>query len=73
MMRTMTAPEFKAKCLDVMARIAGTGETLTITRRGKAVAKVIPAPRSGTPDGGGGFAGRKSRVQTHGRPADHRR
>ena len=70
MTRTMTAPEFKAKCLDVMADIAGTGESVTITRHGKAVAEVVPARGAGPHDGGGGFAGKKSRVQTHGRPAD---
>ncbi len=50
--RRMRASEFKAKCLGVLDEIARTGETLTITKRGKAVAYVsrIP-PTTGAPGG----------------------
>ena len=36
----MTATEFKAKCLALLDEVNESGETLTITKRGKAVATV---------------------------------
>lgn len=45
-MNTMSATEFKARCLEVLDRLAAHEiEKLTITKRGKAVA-VISAPAS---------------------------
>ena len=38
----MSAAEFKAKCLDVLDRVAATGEIVTVTKRGKPVARVAP-------------------------------
>ena len=38
--RTVTATEFKAKCLALLDEVNETGDTLTITKRGKAVATV---------------------------------
>ncbi len=40
--RTMTASEFKAKCLALMDEIAESGEEIIITKRGKPVAKLAP-------------------------------
>ncbi len=40
--RTMTASEFKAKCLALMDEIAESGEEIVITKRGKPVAKLGP-------------------------------
>jgi len=44
------AGEFKAKCLQIMERVARTGKSITITKRGKPVAKLVPpdavAPRA---------------------------
>ncbi|MGH2935561.1 MAG: type II toxin-antitoxin system Phd/YefM family antitoxin [Gaiellaceae bacterium] len=47
-MRSFTAAEFKAKCLALLDEVAETKEELLVTKRGKAVAKVVPAqePRS---------------------------
>ena len=45
-MRTINASEFKAKCLALLDEIARTGETLTVLKRGKPVARVVPAPAS---------------------------
>lgn len=42
MAKTMRASEFKAKCLSVMDEVASTGESILITKRGKAVAKLAP-------------------------------
>ena len=46
--RTIAASEFKAKCLALLDEVAATGETLVVTKRGKPVARVVPAeePRS---------------------------
>ena len=42
-MRTITASEFKAKCLKIMDEVAATGERVEITKNGVPVAKLIPA------------------------------
>ena len=36
------AGEFKAKCLELMDQVAEGGEEIIITKRGKAVAKLVP-------------------------------
>ena len=41
-MRTMTATEFKAKCLAVLDDVRSSGETVTILKRGKPVAQLVP-------------------------------
>ena len=41
--RTVTASEFKAKCLKIMDQVAETGERVVITKRGIPVAELIPA------------------------------
>ena len=43
--RTMKASEFKAKCLKLMDEVAETGEEIHITKRGRAVAKLLPVRR----------------------------
>jgi prevent-host-death family protein len=47
-MRAIPASEFKAKCLALLDEVAETRETLVVTKRGKPVARVVPAeePRS---------------------------
>ncbi len=42
-MATVPATEFKAKCLELMDRVAEGRETYVITKHGKAVAKLVPA------------------------------
>lgn len=44
-MRTMKASEFKAKCLKIMDEVAETGEPVLITKKGIAVAELVPARR----------------------------
>jgi prevent-host-death family protein len=44
--RVLSASEFKAKCLACLGEIEQTGETITITRRGRPVAVLGPAKRS---------------------------
>jgi prevent-host-death family protein len=38
----VNATEFKAKCLALIDRVRETGEPITITKRGKAVARLVP-------------------------------
>ena len=46
--RTITANEFKAKCLKLMDEVAESGEEIVITKNGKPVAKLSPyKPASG--------------------------
>ena len=42
-MKTMGAGEFKAQCLQVMERVRTTRAPVLITKRGKPVAKLVPA------------------------------
>jgi len=39
----MAAGEFKARCLQVMEQVRSTGTPVVITKRGKPVAKLLPA------------------------------
>ena len=41
-MNSIKASEFKARCLNLMDRVADTGESLVITKHGKPVATLIP-------------------------------
>ena len=41
-MLVLGAAKFKATCLEVLDRVLRTGEEVTITKRGKAVARVVP-------------------------------
>jgi len=41
------ATEFKAKCLELMDRVAEHRTTYVITKRGKPVAKLVPIERTG--------------------------
>lgn len=42
-MKQMPAGEFKARCLKVMDQVHKTREPVVITKRGKPVAKLVPA------------------------------
>lgn len=44
-MGNIPATEFKAKCLELMDRVAGRRETFVITKRGRPVAKLVPVER----------------------------
>ena len=39
----MAAADFKARCLALLDRVNKTGEAITITKRGRVVAKLVPA------------------------------
>lgn len=46
-MKKLPAGEFKAKCLSVMDAVRRTREPVLITKRGKPVAKIVPADKAG--------------------------
>jgi len=46
-MKKMPAGEFKARCLTVMEDVNKTREPVLITKRGKPVAKLVPADKDG--------------------------
>ncbi len=39
---TITATEFKARCLELMDRVYQTGESIVITKRGKPISRLAP-------------------------------
>jgi prevent-host-death family protein len=41
-MKTLSATEFKAKCLAILDEVKRTGEPVTILKRGKPVAQLVP-------------------------------
>jgi prevent-host-death family protein len=41
---TISVSHFKARCLALIERVRRTGETVLITKKGKPVAQVLPAP-----------------------------
>ena len=47
-MKKMPAGEFKARCLSVMEKVRATREAVLITKRGRPIAKLVPADE--TPD-----------------------
>lgn len=42
-MKTMAAGKFKSQCLQVMENVRTTREPVVITKRGRPVAKLVPA------------------------------
>lgn len=44
MQATIGAGDFKAKCLKLLDEVARTREPLVVTKRGRAVAKLVPIP-----------------------------
>jgi prevent-host-death family protein len=44
-MKTVSAAEFKAKCLRLMDEVERSGEAITVTKRGRPVAQLAPVPR----------------------------
>ena len=50
--RTMTATEFRAKCLGLIDEVAEAGREIVITKRGRPVARLVPIrSRRGAPFG----------------------
>jgi prevent-host-death family protein len=45
-MKTLSAAEFKARCLSVMEDVRATKEPVLITKRGRPVAKLVPPDAS---------------------------
>ena len=49
MVQTISASQFKARCLGLMDQVAATGEVLVITKNGCPVAELHPCPRPRRP------------------------
>ncbi|CDH45051.1 MAG: type II toxin-antitoxin system prevent-host-death family antitoxin [Candidatus Competibacteraceae bacterium] len=47
MQTAIAAGDFKAKCLKLLDDVAATGESLVITKHGKALAKRVPMTKHG--------------------------
>jgi prevent-host-death family protein len=43
----VNATEFKAKCLSLIDRVSSKGEIVTITKRGRVVARLVGASQAG--------------------------
>ena len=46
-MRSVDAAEFQAKCLAILDEVAETGEPVTILKRGRPVARLLPPVPAG--------------------------
>jgi prevent-host-death family protein len=46
-MRSVRASEFKAKCLAILDEVFETGESVTILKRGRPVARLVPPAPEG--------------------------
>ncbi len=60
--RTISATEFKATCLRLMDEVRETGEEITVTKRGKPIARMVPVER----EVGSFFGAMKGTATTHG-------
>lgn len=58
-MKRVAAGTFKAKCLKLMDRVAATGETITVTKRGRPVVRMVPVIEDAPP-----FVGRLAGTAT---------
>lgn len=47
----INAAEFKAKCLKLLDTVAATHQSFVITKRGKAVARIVPIEEEGAAPG----------------------
>lgn len=43
--REIPAGQFKAECLALLDRVAETGESYIVTKRGRPVAQIVPVPK----------------------------
>jgi prevent-host-death family protein len=59
-MRKIPAGQFKAECLAIMDRVQKTGESVLITKHGKPVARLSPAPT--VPEDVFGYMARKVKI-----------
>ena len=57
---TISAAEFKAKCLELMDKVNETGTSITVTKRGRPVAILAPARTTHRP--AAGFAKQTLRI-----------
>ena len=58
--QTISVTEFKAKCLSLLDGVGKNGGSITVTKRGRPLAKVVPAPKEGWKSLKGAWAGQFS-------------
>lgn len=56
--RTVTATEFKAKCLALLDEVDQQGGTITVTKRGRPVAELKPSKRTAWKNPANSWAGK---------------
>jgi prevent-host-death family protein len=61
-MKKMAAGKFKVHCLAVMDEVQSKRETVLITKRGKPVAKLVPADKDAGKDDIFGFMAGKGKI-----------
>jgi len=57
-MKVVSVTEFKAKCLALLDEVETSGESITVTRRGRPCAVVGPAPKQAWKSPANSWAGR---------------
>jgi len=57
-MKVVSVTEFKAKCLALLDEVETSGESITVTRRGRPCAVVGPAPKKAWKSPANSWAGR---------------
>lgn len=55
-MRTIAAGEFKQRCLALLDEVGASGEPIVVTKRGKAVAQLVPVSKRRQDDWGGAMS-----------------
>jgi prevent-host-death family protein len=58
--QTISVTEFKAKCLSLLDGVGKGGGSITVTKRGRPLAKVVPAPQEQWKSLKGAWAGKFS-------------
>jgi antitoxin (DNA-binding transcriptional repressor) of toxin-antitoxin stability system len=48
-MKTMSISQFKIHCLKIVEKLQSTGQSITLTKRGKVVAKIVPHHHNAEP------------------------
>lgn len=58
--QTISVTEFKSKCLSLLDGVGKNGGSITVTKRGRPLAKIVPPPKDGWKSLKGAWAGKFS-------------
>ncbi len=56
--QTVSVTEFKTKCLSLLDGVGKNGGSITVTKRGRPLAKVVPAPKEAWKSPEGAWVGK---------------